>query len=84
MRDALISTVRPLIGVILLTGFALFVWPTRWRYDHMTVGQDTYPVRIDRLSGHADILLPGDGWTPAEDATDMAPGGEEQPQGDRT
>ena len=84
MRDAVASNVRALFALFLLVALVLFVWPTRWRYDHMTVGQDTYPVRIDRFSGHADILLPGDGWTPAEDASDMTPGGEEQPQGDRT
>jgi len=82
MRNVIVSSLRALIAVFVLAVFVLFVWPTRWRYDHMTVGQDTYPVRIDRLSGHADILLPGDGWTPAEDASDM--GSEEQPQGDRT
>ncbi len=73
-----------LVALMLLAAFVLFVWPTRWRYDHMTVGQDTYPVRIDRLSGHADVLLPGDGWTPVEEASDMNPGGPEVPQGDRT
>ena len=83
MRDTVASLVRALIALLLLVAFALFVWPTRWRYDHMTVGQDSYPVRIDRISGHADILLPGDGWTPAEDATDMIPGDQQQ-QGDRT
>jgi hypothetical protein len=49
----------------------------------MRVGDDTYPVRIDRISGHADILLPGDGWTPAEEASDMDSDGQEQPQENR-
>ena len=61
-----------LILVVLLGSFALFVWPTRFRYDHMTIDGDTYPVRIDRLTGHADVLLPGDGWTPDEDVTDQS------------
>ena len=74
---------RVLFVMALLATLAAFVWPTRWRYDHMTVGDDTYPVRIDRISGHADILLPGEGWTPAEDASDMDPDGQEQPQGNR-
>jgi hypothetical protein len=74
---------RVLFVTALLAAFAMFVWPTRWRYDHMTVGDDTYPVRIDRISGHADILLPGEGWTPAEEASDMDPDGQEQPQGNR-
>jgi hypothetical protein len=63
-----IRILRVLLVTALLAAFAAFVWPTRWRYDHMTVGNDTYPVRIHRVTGHADVLLPGDGWTPAEDA----------------
>jgi hypothetical protein len=35
----------------------------------MTVGNDTYPVRIHRITGHAFILLPGEGWVPAEEAS---------------
>ena len=78
------TIVRASITLLLLAALVLFVWPTRWRYDHITVSQDTYPVRIDRLSGHADILLPGDGWTPVEEATDMLPGSQDQLPGDRT
>ena len=59
---------RVLLVTAILAAIAMFVWPTRWRYDHMTVGNDTYPVRIHRVTGHADVLLPGDGWTPVEDA----------------
>ena len=59
---------RVLLVTAVLVAIAAFVWPTRWRYDHMTVGNDTYPVRIHRITGHADVLLPGDGWTPVEDA----------------
>ena len=80
----LVRIVRAIVVVTVLGAFALFVWPTRWRYDHMTVGPDTYPVRIDRISGHADVLLPGDGWTPAEDVTDANSGGPEQPEGNRS
>ena len=63
-----IRILRVLFVTALLVAFAAYVWPTPWRYDHMTVGDDTYPVRIHRITGHADVLLPGDGWTPAEDA----------------
>lgn len=75
---------RATIALLVVAAFALFVWPTRWRYDHMTIDGDTYPVRIHRISGHADVLLPGDGWTPAEEVTDMNQGGEEQPQRNRS
>ena len=73
-----------LITLTVLGAFALFVWPTRWRYDHMTLSQDTYPVRIDRISGHADVLLPGDGWTPAEEVTDTNQTGDEPSPGSKT
>jgi hypothetical protein len=70
------------LAVLLATlgfAFALAVWPTSWRYDKITYDGDTYPVRINRFTGRAEILLPGDGWTPAEDAAppdegDQAPG----------
>jgi len=71
---------RALIALVLLGSFALFVWPTRWRYDHLTIDTYTYPVRIDRLTGDADVLLPADGWTPIEDVTDQSPDGSDQPQ----
>ena len=79
-----LRVLRLLIVTALCAAFALFVWPGRWRYDKMTVGEDTYPVRIDRISGHADILLPGDGWTPAEDAGDLDGNGPDLPEGNRT
>lgn len=47
-----------------------FVWPTRWHYEHITVDGETYLVRIDRISGHADILVPEMGWTPSEQPWD--------------
>jgi hypothetical protein len=56
----------PIVMLLLLLAFALCVWPTRWRYDHMTVDGDIVPVRMDRLSGRADMLLPDHGWVPVE------------------
>jgi hypothetical protein len=58
-----------LVFVLILAGVA-FVWPSLYRYDHMTVDGDIYPVRIHRITGHADILLPEQGWIPAEDSWD--------------
>ena len=72
--------VTALLALVLFGSFASFVWPTRWRYDHLTVNGDTYPVRIDRVTGSAWILLPGDGWTPDEDVTDEPEGDSDQPQ----
>jgi hypothetical protein len=56
-----------LLLIAVLLGMGAFVWPTQWRYDKITVNSDTYLVRIHRVSGHADILVPEQGWVPAED-----------------
>jgi len=64
---------RRLFSILILLGalaFLAFVWPTRWRYDHITVDKDTYLLRVERLTGHADILVPEMGWTPAEEPWD--------------
>ena len=50
--------------LLMLVACFAFVWPSLYRYDHMTVDGDVYPVRIQRVTGHADILLPEQGWIP--------------------
>jgi hypothetical protein len=74
---SLLRLLQFLVTLTMVVLFALFVWPTQWRYDHLTVDGDTYPVRIHRLTGHAWVLLPGDGWTPAED---VETGGDQGPE----
>ena len=66
------SRVRRLLGWLLLGLFLAFVWPTRWRYDHMTVDGDIVPVRMDRFTGAADMLLPDEGWVPVEAPLDSS------------
>lgn len=68
------SLIRALVLLALLAAFAAFVWPTRWRYDHMTVDGDLVPVRIDRFTGDADMLVPDSGWLPVESSADETPG----------
>jgi hypothetical protein len=46
--------------------FLTWVWPTRYRYDHVLTDGNAYPVRIDRFNGDADMLVPDEGWTPVE------------------
>jgi len=60
----------PLAWLLLLLAFAVYVWPTRWRYDHMTVDGNIVPVRMDRFSGDADMLVPDEGWVPVEAPSD--------------
>lgn len=52
-----------LSGVVLiaLAGLGIFVWPTRYRYDHLRQSNNDVPVRIDRLSGRTEALS-GAGW----------------------
>ena len=38
--------------------FALFVWPTSWRYEH----SDQVLVRINTVTGSIERLDIGDGW----------------------
>jgi hypothetical protein len=66
---------KALVWLIVLVVFAVYVWPTRWRYDHMTLEGNIVLVRMDRFSGDADMLLPDEGWVPVaapEDSTGAA------------
>jgi len=44
--------------------FLVLVWPTPYRYDRLTVGPASFPVRINRVTGSTQILEPG-GWQKA-------------------
>ncbi len=55
-----------LVVLALALAFVVFVWPTRFRYDHLSTEGNTYPVRIDRITGDADMLVPDEGWVPVE------------------
>lgn len=50
-----------------MLAFSVLVWPGRYRYDQLRMGNNTYPVRIDRLTGHA-ALLDGESWVPVRDS----------------
>jgi hypothetical protein len=47
--------------LVLIAGLAYFVWPTRYRYDHLKLGANDFPVRIDRIDGETEVFFPG-GW----------------------
>jgi hypothetical protein len=66
---------KALVWLIVMLVFAAYVWPTRWRYDHMSLEGNIVLVRMDRFSGEADMLLPDEGWVPVaapEDSTGAA------------
>jgi hypothetical protein len=53
-------------GVMVGLPFALLVWPTPYRYDHIDLGRGvSYPVRQSRLTGDTEILFP-QGWKSAQ------------------
>ena len=62
----------PLAWLLFIVAFAIYVWPTRWRYDHMTVDGNIVPVRMDRFSGDSDMLVPDEGWVPVEAPSDSS------------
>ena len=64
--------ILPLLWLLLAIACAVYVWPTLWRYDHMTVDGNIVPVRMDRFSGDADMLVPDDGWVPVETPSDSS------------
>ena len=64
--------VLPLFWLLLVAAFAVYVWPTRWRYDHLTMDGNIVPVRMDRFSGDSEMLVPDEGWVPVEAASDSS------------
>jgi hypothetical protein len=47
------------MAVVLLCG--LFIWPTPYRYDQISIGAYSSPVRINRFTGQAERLIVS-GW----------------------
>ncbi len=71
MRSAL-PLIWKLLLIAIVVAFAVYVWPTRYRYDHLSTEGNTYPVRIDRLNGNSDMLVPDEGWVPVEGTQDSS------------
>ena len=67
----MIRRLLPALLILAAIVFAAFVWPTVYRYEKITVNSDTCLVRIHRFTGHADILVPEQGWVPSEDRWDQ-------------
>ena len=59
---------RVVVRLVLALLVLVLLWSVRFRFDHIVVDNETYLVRVHRVTGDADILIPGEGWVPAEDA----------------
>lgn len=55
---------RILLGVlaVALAIVGVYIWPTAYRYDHMTLAGSDLPVRINRFTGKTEILQGFTGW----------------------
>ena len=77
MRREMSAFGRVALRILVMLVVALLLWGARFRYDHIIVDGETYMVRVHRVTGHADILIPGEGWVPSEeawsDSSDEAP-----------
>jgi hypothetical protein len=55
--------IRLLLFLAVVAAFLAYGWPSLYRYDHISIDGDVYPVRIHRVTGDADMLT-SDGWVP--------------------
>ena len=56
---------------IVLTPFAYYIWPTRYRYDQISAGQYAVFLRVDRFTGEASRLdLRTNTWITAKTLAD--------------
>lgn len=61
------------MAIAILVVLAVFIWPTRYKYDQIKMGHPAYeaPVRIDRFTGKTEILFP-EGWRTTDDGGNRA------------
>jgi hypothetical protein len=57
----------------LVAAFAITVWPTMYRYDHVTRDGETYPVRTHRITGRTEVLIGAYGWLHQDAKGDLVP-----------
>ena len=59
--------IRRVLLMALAAAFFIWVGPTPWRYTSVSLEDGTFPVRIHRVTGEAQMLTPDDGWYPMGD-----------------
>jgi hypothetical protein len=57
-----IKKVAPWLILVAVSAFGVFVWPTRYRYEHVTMQGTECLVRIDRFSNQTWVWTPYGGW----------------------
>lgn len=61
-RTRALISLLVVVGFVAVIAFGWFVWPTPYRYDHLPVGDSSFPARIGRLTNIAEVLFPGQDW----------------------
>jgi len=56
---------KPII-ILLILLFAVFVWPTLYRYESMSYSGNTLLVKIHRITGYTEVLMLNQ-WIPVKD-----------------
>lgn len=75
LKRSAIQTLLAVIVLAVLAVLAVFVWPSRYKYDHMKLGGSDFPVRIERLTGKTEILR-NSGWERSPGESLAFPNGE--------
>jgi len=61
MREKNTIIICTIVCITLIICGILF-WPTLYRYDKIKLGDDTFPFRVNRITGYTEILWVNDGW----------------------
>jgi len=75
------NTIVKIAGFTMIVGFAMFVWPTPYRYAKLTLsGGGTYIVSFNRFTNNADRFSTREGyWVSYKRATSEIPANLEAP-----
>ena len=57
-KKTIIITLASLLALLFISWF---IWPTPYQYSEMKLSNNVYPVRINRITGSTEMLLPS-GW----------------------
>jgi len=55
------------LGAVALVALGLYVWLTPYKYDHVKVGDNNVPVRINRITGKTEVFMMAAGWMSFKD-----------------